>query len=92
MLRSLLVLGERYSADGKVFRSRESALRANAVASESLCSWFGSVHLLTLMTKPVLQVLKSLLVVGGGYSAGGKVFVSIQSAPHATAVYSECLY
>jgi len=44
------------------------------------------------MAKPVFQVLRSLLVVGGGYSAGGKVFISIQSAPHASAVPSECLY
>jgi len=37
------------------------------------------------MAKPVFPV-------GGGYSAGGKVFVSTQSAPHVTAVASESLF
>ena len=44
------------------------------------------------MTKGVLQVLKSLLVVGGGYAAGGKVFASTQSGPYVTAVALESLF
>jgi len=36
--------------------------------------------------------LRSLLVLGRVYSAGGKVFRSSQSAPRVTAVGSESLY
>jgi len=43
------------------------------------------------MAKPDFQVLRSLLVLGKAYSAGGKVFRSSQSAQRVTAVGSECL-
>jgi len=44
------------------------------------------------MAKPDFQVLRSLVVLGRAYSAGGEVFRSSESAPRVTAVGSESLY
>jgi len=44
------------------------------------------------MAKPDFQVLRSLVVLGRAYFAGGKVFRSSQSAPRVTAVRLESLY
>jgi len=57
--------------------------------------WFsrnGQNIWLSIPEKPDFQVLRSLVVLGRAYSAGGKVFRSSQSASRVTAVGSESLY